>query len=307
MRQQIAEQGKLNITVAKAILYGPPGVGKTSLMKRLVKEIVNLGPNHVHSPSTGVDAPITVPVYRTVESSLVVAADEDWQPQGLDKIFQICLNFLSPSKSNTASTTASNSVTTISEEVMSTDNHPVSSLTNDIKDGNWRSLGEKLKTFENAANNAILLDPVSSLIIDYIKDADWKNLGEKLKGFENATLLQIVDVGRQPEFHEVLPLLLNGPALYLLFLNLTQKLDQLYTYHYRYKDGSHSRSYESQLTTLQVLHQILSYILLHLVMVKSLLLFLLVHILMSLRRSTIVKVRVTKRSKKRLKRKWEIL
>ena len=259
MRQQIAEQGKLNITVAKAILYGPPGVGKTSLMKRLVKEIVNLGPNHVHSPSTGVDAPITVPVYRTVESSLVFAADEDWQPQGLDKIFQICLNFLSPSKSNTASTTASNSVTTISEEVMSTDNHPVSSLTNDIKDGNWRSLGEKLKTFENAANNAILPDPVSSLIIDYIKDADWKSLGEKLKGFENATLLQIVDVGGQPEFHEILPLLLNGPALYLLFLNLTQQLNQLYTYRYRYKDGSHSHSYESQLTTLQVLHQILSY------------------------------------------------
>ena len=259
MRQQIAEQGQLNITVAKAILYGPPGVGKTSLMKRLVKEIVNLGPNHVHSPSTGVDAPITVPVYRTVESSLVFAADEDWQAQGLDKIFQVCLNFLSPSKSNTASTTASNSITTISEQVTSTDNHPVSSLNNDIKDGNWRSLGEKLKAFENAANNAILPDPVSSLINDCIKDGNWKRLGKKLKSLENATLLQIVDVGGQPEFHEILPLLLNGPALYLLFLNLTQKLDQLYTYHYRYKDGSHSHSYESQLTTLQVLHRILSY------------------------------------------------
>ena len=42
-------------------------------------------------------------------------------------------------------------------------------------------------------------------------------------------------------------------------MNLTQKLDQLYTYHYCYKDGSHSHSYESQLTTLQVLHRILSY------------------------------------------------
>ena len=42
-------------------------------------------------------------------------------------------------------------------------------------------------------------------------------------------------------------------------MNLTQKLDQLYTCHYCYKDGSHSHSYESQLTTLQVLHRILSY------------------------------------------------
>ena len=242
MRQQIAEQGELNITVVKAILYGPPGVGKTSLKKRLLKEIENLGPNHVHSPSTGVDTPITVPVYRTVESSLVVPADEDWREQGLDKIFQIILNFLSPSKlkisissntiSSTASTTASSSLTsstTISEEVMSTN------------------------------NAALSPDPVSSLINDCIKDGNWRSLSEKLKSLENVTLLQIVDVGGQPEFHEILPLLLNGPALYLLFLNLTQKLDQLYTYQYRYKDGSHSHSYESQLTTLQVLHRILSY------------------------------------------------
>jgi hypothetical protein len=50
----IKEQGQLNVTTARGILYGPPRVGKTSLMKRLIGE-----KPLPFSPSTGIDTPIT--------------------------------------------------------------------------------------------------------------------------------------------------------------------------------------------------------------------------------------------------------
>jgi GTPase SAR1 family protein len=99
---------------------------------------------------------------------------------------------------------------------------------------------------------------IPTKIVDFIKNEDWMSVREELKDIEGMTLFQIIDVGGQPEFHDILPLLLTGPAIYLLFFNLNQKLDQRYTYLYQHEDGSTSGAYKSQLTVFQVLHQILS-------------------------------------------------
>jgi GTPase SAR1 family protein len=98
---------------------------------------------------------------------------------------------------------------------------------------------------------------IPTKIVDFIKNEDWMSVREELKDIEGMTLFQIIDVGGQPEFHDILPLLLTGPAMYMLFFNLTQELDQPYTYLYQHKNGSNSLAYKSQLTVFQVLHQIL--------------------------------------------------
>ena len=46
--------------------------------------------------------------------------------------------------------------------------------------------------------------------------------------FEDATLVSISDVGGQPGFLEMLPALSSGPGMYMVFLNLNKKLDELY-------------------------------------------------------------------------------
>ena len=42
VQQHIEKEGELSISIAKAILYGPPGVGKTTLMKRLIGEMLRI-------------------------------------------------------------------------------------------------------------------------------------------------------------------------------------------------------------------------------------------------------------------------
>ncbi len=53
------------------------------------------------------------------------------------------------------------------------------------------------------------------------------NYSEMAKCLGN-TLLNINDVGGQPAFLEMLPALCNGPAMYLVFLDLSKELDKPY-------------------------------------------------------------------------------
>ena len=46
-----------------------------------------------------------------------------------------------------------------------------------------------------------------------------------IKDIEKTITLYIMDTGGQPEFYEIIPLFLNGPALHLVFFNLIFSLD----------------------------------------------------------------------------------
>ena len=75
------------------ILYGPGGVGKSSFNKRLLSEIINLGPDGGVSPSTTIDVPVTVPLYHQDVHSTSVMIDE-WKPHNTARTLQICLSHL---------------------------------------------------------------------------------------------------------------------------------------------------------------------------------------------------------------------
>ena len=258
LRQHIAEEGKLNITVAKAILYGPPGVGKTTLMRRLIGEMENLGPNVIHSQSTGIDAPITVPVYRDIECREMIVGEWKhrtmekilWKHHTMDKILQICISCLKSEVDEPSS---------VSIPISTSDQFP-DKQREEVQAQYEESDLSSVNQHEAIAtrNDRELLEDLPPIVKDCIEHWRFKELREQLKDIENITLLQLVDIGGQPEFHEIYPLLLSGPALYLLFLDLSRHINELFTCTYRHEDGSVSQEYKSQLTTLQVLHQILS-------------------------------------------------
>ena len=74
---------------------------------------------------------------------------------------------------------------------------------------------------------------------------------------DNHAVLQIIDTGGQPEFHEMLPALITGPAVNLLVFKLTEDLQGRYEITYRSSDGN-SDPYLTSLTHEEVIFRSLS-------------------------------------------------
>ena len=75
---------------------------------------------------------------------------------------------------------------------------------------------------------------------------------------ENTALLNMSDTGGQPEFMDMLPALVIGPSLYLLFCKLTQELQSSYTVSYLSPSGESTTPVESTYTVEEVMFQTLS-------------------------------------------------
>ena len=73
---------------------------------------------------------------------------------------------------------------------------------------------------------------------------------------EKTSFINMIDVGGHPAFLEILPLIIGGPAMYLVFFNLTQQLTDMYSIQCVTKDCISQP--ESSYTVQQVLLQMLS-------------------------------------------------
>ena len=74
---------------------------------------------------------------------------------------------------------------------------------------------------------------------------------------DNHAVLQIIDTGGQPEFHEMLPALITGPAVNLLVFKLTEDLQGRYPITYHSSDGN-SEPYLTSITHEEVIFHSLS-------------------------------------------------
>ena len=80
-----------------------------------------------------------------------------------------------------------------------------------------------------------------------------------IKDIEKTTTIYIMDIGGQPEFHEIMPLILNGPALHVVFFNLAFNLDDPIPIRFCQQDGTDSLiTYNSSYTGKQMIFQLLS-------------------------------------------------
>ena len=256
----IQQQGSVDVLSLKSFFIGPSCVGKTTARRRLTHEIDHLAPDEI-VPSTGIDAPLTVQLYHETDRSSVLlsGSERGWKNLGLEEqgvaLCSHVFNTLSPPPSSSRGTTplplpsSSSSDTRPSLQSTSTASHdsthgqtnPLSKLVNHLKQ-KWKS-----------RNTKELTTALSSLV----KQKDWQSIREFLKETDMLTLLHIVDIGGQPECHEILPLLMHGLALNLIFLNVTQYLDSPYTVVYRADGGYSPIQYESEFTVREIIQRAL--------------------------------------------------
>ena len=91
---------------------------------------------------------------------------------------------------------------------------------------------------------------------------EWEEVTKKLSGIKDITILHVIDSGGQPECHEILPLLLDGQVLALLFLDLSKNLNDKHAISFRssnrYAAAQSEKFPPSEFTTQGVLHHILT-------------------------------------------------
>ena len=227
----------------KMLFCGLPCTGKTATMLRLSNQLRCLDQSDPPIPSTGFEKPLTVEVYQTtVKQSVMitgtgVGGKPEWKYQDLEQQGQdLYSRILKSSSNNTASLVMASSSSQF-----------------DVDSGDAaQEQDDNVLTSQLSA-----FDEEQAILTSLVKARDWDSVREKLKVIEDMTILHMMDCGGHPECHEILPLLLEGRALNLIFLNLTHDLDKTYNVVFRGREGPSSIKYESVFTAREVLQCIL--------------------------------------------------
>ena len=272
MQDHIEQEGTMELRIVKCLFFGPPSVGKTTTRKRLTEEIKNLSTS-TQPTSTGVDNPLTVNLYHETEHvSVLIPHGGKWEEQTIMSeatLLMSCLHLTGQCKMPSQSSTSNNleQPTGKEKELSEATDKPKLSVQKPSVFNPQSNPKQEIKPVDEQPS----LEPQAartpevrkklelSFFNQLVQERRWKELAEKFQDIKNFTILQMIDIGGQPEFHEILPLLLSGPALYLIFFNLTQEFDTLYEVTYTHEDHSHSSiSYRSQFTNKDIVLQILT-------------------------------------------------
>ena len=95
-------------------------------------------------------------------------------------------------------------------------------------------------------------------ILEFFTEALTTNFEEVKFLLENTALLSMSDTGGQPEFMDMQPALVLGPALYLIFCKLNQSLQRHYSISYLSPSGDSTDPVKSAYTVEEIIFQALS-------------------------------------------------
>ena len=268
----MTDENTINLRYLKLFLVGPPGVGKTTTLERLRKEIENILSAGDKKKISSTMLANCVQVLAFVSGN---EADSEWlSSSNLDEEAQILFRYM-------CSTVDQVSESPDEEEGDSAPPEPTPKMkvaaqskeepkrkTSPRKTTNPKKRPKKSGASKTASSSDRHVQPSRQVdepcyarVDDFlhrlktsIKSGDYSVF---LRLVEESTLLNINDIGGQPGFLEMLPALSKGPALYLLFFDLCKALNQLYKIPFS-RDDTSITPYDSEHTVEGILSQLLS-------------------------------------------------
>ena len=255
VKSQIEKQGKINLCILKGILLGGPGVGKTTTLLRLLGRLLNLSEcTNDPTSSTGIEKPQIVhlghqqSLYHDAQK-LELMIQKEWKSLSLDDMMGILLYYLSNPPAKTIE--GSNNRSEQKKVQMSETHSQIISNEAIVPLISKEFHSKKLKKSPHESE--------FQEIEDLIKISKWREAHQMLEGVMQPIILHITDTGGQPEFFEILPLLMRGPSLSLIFLNLTQPFNDKFDVVFRHSDLSTPLvKYASSYTPKDMVHQVLA-------------------------------------------------
>ncbi len=235
------KKNTINLRYLKLYLIGISGLGKTTFRKRLLGQLLNLAsiPPQDRKRCSTLLAECNQVLAVSSDSKLILKASTD-----IDKEAQLIFAYLIGFQK------VLNTATKVVESADPTDDPSDDSKPKE--DSETKEVPE-----EEESKPAEPKDPETKVdkIIENLRDIVKRgNYMEQLVG---TVLLNIIDIGGQPGFIEMLPFLSKGPGMFLTFFPLDKDLDELYEVSYE-RDEDKITPYEAKYTIRETLSQILS-------------------------------------------------
>ena len=221
--------------MAQCLPFGPPGVGKTCLLRRLINEKLEGTPAKRDELSSGSRSTGILDKRKMIQVPIPKAIMADTKSGEWKEIKRL-----------------EDEVAVFVKTV------------NNISDHSHLQQLPKIKvtvgtfTTDRAFDVIGTPDTVSVELHEVLQTIEPQNMSKHQILFDESMTIFYTDTGGQPEFQEVLPALVAGPTIFLLIFSLAEGLDSKYKVAYRLPCNKISRDYESSFTVKQVFMQCLS-------------------------------------------------
>ncbi len=250
------KKNTINLRYLKLYLIGLSGLGKTTFRKRLLEQIDNLKsipPQHRKRSTLLAECDQVLAVSSDSKFILKAATDISHEAQ---MIFAYVTN-----PQQVVNTDISEAVDESADEVdpskkQGSKEVKSKALETNV-DGQLAHPSTKQVPQEGTKKPAKLKAPETKVdkIIENLRDII--KCGTYIEKLVGTVLLNIIDIGGQPGFIEMLPFLSKGPGMFLTFFPLDKDLDELYEVSYE-RDEDKITPYEAKYTIRETLSQILS-------------------------------------------------
>ena len=244
----------------KFLFSGPPRLGKTTALRRLMGEIIDLlsagEAKLVHSSTGAVESKRDM-IVRTLSITTALVADAEWcavnsHSDEACMLFQMLQQCLETEHVPSTSTPATDKMDTRVTEKATTTISIATAQQQPIKRDN--------STLKPTLPKLNLSTPPNDIpvVVELFKKASVQpKFAESMQHFFKA-YLRIEDTGGQPELMDMLPALTISPGLYLLFFNLEWSLKKEFKVYYQHCPGKATTPEESKITLEEMLLSTLS-------------------------------------------------